>query len=71
MNRKLRSLREDKGVTQDDVARLLGVSRTAVTYWESGTKRPDLVNLVKLADLYNVSLDYLLGRTDNPAQVTV
>jgi transcriptional regulator with XRE-family HTH domain len=57
-------------MAQGDVAQYLGVSRTAVTHWESGKKRPDLVNLVKLADLYNVSLDYLMGRTDNPAPVT-
>lgn len=70
MHGKLRKLREDKGMAQGDVAQYLGVSRTAVTHWESGKKRPDLVNLVKLADLYNVSLDYLMGRTDNPAPVT-
>ena len=35
-----------------------------MTRWESGEKRPELPNLVKLADLYDVSLDYLLGRTE-------
>ena len=70
MHGKLRQLREAKGMAQGDVAQYLGESRTAVTHWESGKKRPDLVNLVKLAVLYNVSVAYLMGRTDNPAPVT-
>ena len=70
MNEKLRRLRENMGLQQKEVADRLGVNPSAVTRWESGEKRPDLVNLVKLADLYNVSLDYLMGRTDNPAPVT-
>lgn len=70
MNKKLRRLRENMGLQQKEVADRLGVNPSAVTRWETGEKRPDLVNLVKLADLYNVSLDYLMGRTDNPAPVT-
>lgn len=70
MNEKLRRLRENMGLQQKEVADRLGVNPSAVTRWESGEKRPDLVNLVKLADLYNVSLDYLMGRTENPAPVT-
>lgn len=70
MNEKLRRLRENMGLQQKEVADRLGVNPSAVTRWESGEKRPDLVNLVKLADLYNVSIDYLMGRTENPAPVT-
>lgn len=70
MNKKLRRLRENMGLQQKEVADRLGVNPSAVTRWETGEKRPDLVNLVKLADLYNVSLDYLMGRTENPAPVT-
>ena len=64
MNKKLRQLREEQGLTQKDIATRLGVYPSAVTRWESGEKRPELPNLVKLADLYDVSLDYLLGRTE-------
>lgn len=70
MNKKLRRLRENMGLQQKEVADRLGVNPSAVTRWETGEKRPDLVNLVKLADLYGVSIDYLLGRTENPAPVT-
>ena len=64
MNKKIKLLREAQGLTQKDVADRLGVYPSAVTRWESGEKRPDLVNLVKLADMFDVSLDYLMGRTE-------
>lgn len=64
MHKKIRKLREEQGMTQRDVAQRLCVNPSAVNRWESGEKRPDLVNLVKLADLFDVSLDYLLGRTE-------
>lgn len=64
MNKKIKQLREAQGLTQKDVADRLGVYPSAVTRWESGEKRPDLVNLVKLADMFDVSLDYLMGRTE-------
>lgn len=58
----LRSAREAKGYTQEDVAAALGVSRVAVTLWESGVNQPSARYLVPLADLLGVSVDYLLGR---------
>lgn len=69
MHKKIKQLREHHGLAQKDVAASLGVNPSAVTRWETGEKRPDLVNLVKLADLFDVSIDYLLGRTDNPVSV--
>lgn len=63
MNKKIRQLREHEGLTQKDLAVKVGVNPSAVNRWESGEKTPDLVNLVKLADLFGVTLDYLLGRT--------
>lgn len=69
MHKKIKQLRERHGLAQKDVAASLGVNPSAVTRWETGEKRPDLVNLVKLADLFDVSIDYLLGRTDNPVPV--
>lgn len=63
MNKKIRQLRETEGLTQKDLAAKVGVNPSAVNRWESGEKTPDLVNLVKLADLFGVTIDYLLGRT--------
>lgn len=62
MHRKIKQLREANGMMQTDLARAIGVSAAAVSQWEAGTKTPDLPKLVRLADLFHVSVDYLLGR---------
>lgn len=62
MHRKIKQLREAKGMTQVDLAKDIGVSAAAVNQWEAGTKKPELTKLVLLADLFHVSVDYLLGR---------
>ncbi|NUK31013.1 helix-turn-helix transcriptional regulator [Parageobacillus sp. VR-IP] len=68
---RLKHLREKKKQenpkwTQEYVADLVGVARTTYTAYERGTKQPQLDTVNKLADLFEVSADYLLGRTDNP-----
>ncbi|WP_107841690.1 helix-turn-helix domain-containing protein [Metasolibacillus meyeri] len=62
---RLKSLRKEFGKTQQDVADYLGVTRPAYTAYEIDKRSPDHETLSKLATLYNVSVDYLLGRTDN------
>lgn len=57
---KLYSLRKAAGMTQNDLAERLNVSRQAVSRWEMGTAMPDVDNLVAMSDLFRVSLDYLL-----------
>lgn len=64
MHKKIKQLREELGLTQKDVALRLGLNPSAVNRWETGEKRPELPNLVKLADMFGVSLDYLVGRTE-------
>lgn len=59
----LRELREDKGYTQTELGDLLGLTRQTISAYENGTIEPTLSTLIKLADLYNCSLDYLAGRT--------
>ena len=59
---RIRSCREARGMSQKFVAISIGVSPPTVSMWENGTKEPTRDNLVKLADLFNVSLDYLVGR---------
>ena len=65
MNR-IKELRQIKGLTQKELAGCLSVSDSTLSYWERGNYEPDHNNLIKLADYFNVTTDYLLGR-DNRA----
>lgn len=62
---QLKILRKQKGLYQKDVATFLGVDRTTYVKYENGVSEPDNDTLVKLAELFNVSVDYLLGRETN------
>ena len=57
---KLYQLRTERGMSQETLARSLGVSRQAISRWELGSTLPDAPNLLKLSDLFGVSIDYLL-----------
>lgn len=61
----LKILREKRGITQQELADGIGISNKAVSTWENGSKVPRQPKLEKLADYFNVSVDYLLGR-DSP-----
>lgn len=60
----LRSLREEAGLTQQDLADGLQTTQRKVSYWESGKVEPDLENLWRLADFFDTSVDDLIGRCD-------
>ena len=62
---RLKKLRKDTGLTQVDVASKLGISQQAYASWERGIKKPTQENLVKLSKILYVSVDYLLGNTEN------
>ena len=62
--RRLRDLREDHDKTQQDIADILGTSQTMYARYERGVNELPLRHLLKLADYYGVSADYLLGRSD-------
>ena len=62
MAQRLRSLRAQNGMTQGQVAKRLGCHESAVSRWESGSRSPGAADLVGLADLFEVSVDALLGR---------
>ena len=62
----IRSLREDHDFRQYDLAKFLHVSQNTYSQYENGVIELTAERLVKLADCYNVSIDYLLGRTNNP-----
>ncbi len=66
LGQRLKDLRKQKKVGQKEVAELLGVSLRSYQFYESGEYDPSLPNLVVLADYFQVSTDYLLGRSDEP-----
>lgn len=59
----LKEIREDKGFTQSDLAELLNLSRSTITSYENNINEPSFQILIKIADVFGVSIDYLLGRT--------
>ena len=61
---RLQKLRKENGYSQEELAEKLGISRQAVSKWERAESSPDTDNLILLAELYNVSLDYLLKISD-------
>lgn len=70
--KRLKKLREDRKITskkftQGYVAELIGVARPTYTAYENGTKQPPLETVDKIADVFGVTTDYLLGRSDTPS----
>ena len=63
---KFKKLRIEKGVTQKQIAEYLKIATNNYQNFEYGKIKPSLENLIALADYFNVSIDYLTGRTDNP-----
>ena len=66
MYQRLRNLREDHDLNQTAVARVLHVSQTTYSRYESGTLDIPSAALIALAEFYHTSVDYLLGLTDDP-----
>ena len=67
MHNKIKDLREQKGLTQAELGRVVGCNQSNVARWESGAQKPELTTLLKLADIFGVSLDYLMGREERGA----
>ncbi len=63
--KRIRDLREDNDKTQSEIAEFLGTSQTMYARYERGANELPIRHLIKLADYYGVSTDYILGRTDN------
>ena len=63
---RIRDLREDRDMNQTLVAKILGMSQTGYSKYETGENDIPTAILIKLARLYNTSIDYLLGETNNP-----
>ena len=69
LGEKLKKLRKARGLSQEQLADQLNVSRQAISKWELGESTPDTDNLVALSDYYGVSLDYLLRDQEVPEKV--
>lgn len=59
---RLKELREAKGLTQKEVAEIIGYSEISYARYEKGEREPDISTLCKLAEYFNVTVDYLIGR---------
>ncbi len=66
MHFRLRDLREDRDMNQTQVAKVLGMSQTGYSKYETGENDVPTRVLIMLARFYGVSIDYLLGETNNP-----
>lgn len=60
---RIKSLRKERGLSQDQLAAMLGVSRSAVGMYETGKREPDFEICEAIADIFNVDMDYLIGRS--------
>lgn len=69
INQILISLRKQAGLTQEQLAEKIGVSRQSIASWEKGDSTPDVTKCIALADLYDVSVDDLVGHSDNCAGI--
>ena len=68
MYKRIRALREDQDLTQKEIAQILGMSQTGYSKYETGENDVPTSILIRLSRLYDVSIDYLLGETNDPAR---
>ena len=61
---KLRELRTERGLSQRALGDLLGVCNQTISFWESGSREPDLDNLLKISKYFGVTVDYMLDEND-------
>ncbi len=64
MVKNLRLLREEKGISQQKLAEMLSISQQAIFKYEKTINEPDISTLIKIAEIFNVSVDYLVGNTE-------
>ena len=68
---QLKLLRNEMGLSQRELCKILCVSSGAIAMWETDKRQPDIATLCKLADYFNVSIDYLLGRTEEKSPIPI
>ena len=62
---RIRTLREEAGINQPQLAQILEVQTATINRYENDVREPEYATLIKIADFFKVSVDYLLGRTEN------
>lgn len=62
--KRLKELRKEKNLLQSDVAKALNTTQRKISYWETEMIEPDLASLWKLSEYFDVSVDYLIGKSD-------
>ena len=63
---RLKEIRKSKGITQLKLAMDLNMNQNTISRYETGEREPSINELIKIADYFNISIDYLLERTNNP-----
>ena len=63
---RLKELRKSRGISQQRLAIELNTTQNTISRYETGEREADYATLIAIADYFNVSIDYLLGRTENP-----
>ena len=63
---RLKEIRKSKGISQLKLALEMNTNQNTISRYETGEREPSISELIKIADYFNVSIDYLLERTDNP-----
>lgn len=63
---RLKEIRKSRGITQLKLAMDLNISQNTISRYETGEREADYATLIRIADYFNVSIDYLLERTDDP-----
>ena len=63
---RLKELRNEQKVSQQELGKLVNSSKMAVSHWESGHSEPSIAQLIVLSDFFGVTVDYLIGKTELP-----
>ncbi len=61
---RLKELRLEKNITQEQLGKLVNMSKMAISHWEKGHSEPSIPQLILLSNYFEVSVDYLIGKTD-------
>lgn len=71
LNRKIKELRYENSLTQEQLAEILGIAKNTLCQYEKNKANPSLEIVLKIADYFGVSVDYLLGREDDFGNITI
>lgn len=63
---RIAEMREKKGWTQEELSAAIGISRASLSHYEKDRRKPNLETLTRLADIFHVSIDYIIGRRNTP-----